>query len=221
MIPITHPQHRHGATLEDTFDFLNTAELDGSGRPVEHLTALGDVTAWLEEHGLLHASRRAPIDASSPRRAALLLDHVLDVRAGLREIVEALVAGRPAADEALATVNAVLRARSVVELVRGEGGIALTHRHAGDPLDDALASLAEPLVSVISTGATDRLRICANDGCRWVFEDTSRTGRRRWCSMASCGNRAKAARHRARKRAAAAGAEPGGDVPASTPSTAG
>jgi predicted RNA-binding Zn ribbon-like protein len=208
MIPITHPEHRHGASLEDTFDFLNTAELDGSGHPVEHFTSLTDVTAWLEAHGLLHAARRRPIDVTPPARAAALLDHAVAVRSGLREVVEALVAGRAVDASALATVNAILRTRSAVELVPGEGGVALAHRHVGDPLDDALAAVAEPLVSVIATGEVDRLRICANDGCRWVFHDTSRTGRRRWCSMASCGNRAKAARHRARKRAAATAAEP-------------
>jgi predicted RNA-binding Zn ribbon-like protein len=217
MIPITHPQHRHVATLEDTFDFLNTAELDGSGRPVEHLVVVTDVTGWLEEHGLLHESRRRPIDTTPPTRAAELLAHVLRVRTGLREVVEALVAGRPVEEGALATVNAVLHARSAVELVPGEGGVALAHRHVGDPLDDALAAVAEPLVAVIATGATERLRICANDGCRWVFEDTSRAGRRRWCSMASCGNRAKAARHRARRRAAMAAT----GATAGTASTAG
>jgi predicted RNA-binding Zn ribbon-like protein len=203
MTSTTHPGHRHAATLEDTFDFLNTDELDGSGRPVEHLRALTDATAFLEERGLLHPARRRPLDASPPDRAAELLDHVLAVRAGLREVVEALVARRRVDERALATVNGVLRARGALELVPGEGGVALAHRHVGDPLDDALAAVAEPLVAVIAAGATRRLRICANDGCRWVFEDASRTGRRRWCSMASCGNRAKAARHRARRRAAA------------------
>ena len=124
------------------------------------------------------------------------------VRSGLREIVEALVAERPVESQALATVNDVLRARSVLELVPGEGCVALGHRHLGDPLDDALAAVAEPLVALIASGDTGRLRICAHDGCRWVFQDASRTGRRRWCSMETCGNRAKAARHRARKRAA-------------------
>jgi predicted RNA-binding Zn ribbon-like protein len=38
--------------------------------------------------------------------------------------------------------------------------------------------------------------------CRWVFYDESRAGKRRWCDMASCGNRAKAARHRARQKEA-------------------
>jgi len=207
----TNPfEHRHAVTLEDSFDFLNTSELDGFGRPVEHLVALADATAWLEEHGLLHPAKRRPLDESAPGRAAQHLDHVRAVRAGLREIVEALVAERPVDPRVLATVNDVLRARSVIELVPGEGCVALAHRHVGDPLDDALAAVSEPLVALIASGGTNRLRICANDGCAWVFHDTSRTGRRRWCSMASCGNRAKAARHRARRRGPAAGVDVAG-----------
>jgi predicted RNA-binding Zn ribbon-like protein len=60
----------------------------------------------------------------------------------------------------------------------------------------------EPLVKAIAAGETARFRICANDGCRWVFEDSSRAGRRRWCDMASCGNRAKVRRYRDRRRVA-------------------
>ena len=217
----SHPEHRHGVSLEDTFDFLNTAELDGFGRPVEHLVVLADATAWLEERGLLHPSKRRPIDESPPAGAATVLGRVRSVRAALREIVEALVAEREVDPRALATVNDVLRARSVVQLVPSEDCVALAHQHVGDPLDDALAAVSEPLVSMIASDETDRLRICANDRCGWVFHDTSRTGRRRWCSMASCGNRAKAARHRARRKTADAGAtvtdaSGGGAAPAPT-----
>ena len=60
--------------------------------------------------------------------------------------------------------------------------------------------LVEPLVREAAGENPDRLRVCANPSCRWVFYDSSRTGRRRWCDMSTCGNRAKAARHRARKR---------------------
>jgi predicted RNA-binding Zn ribbon-like protein len=203
---VTPFEHRRPATLDDTLDFLNTSELDGFGRPVEHLAVLADATAWLEDHGLLHPSKRRPLDESPAARAATLLEHVHAVRAGLREIVEAVVARRAVDPGALAAVNRVLRARSVVELVPGEGSVALAHRQVGDPLDDALAAIAEPLVALIASRGTDRLRICANDGCAWVFHDTSRAGRRRWCSMASCGNRAKAARHRARTRVSASSA---------------
>jgi predicted RNA-binding Zn ribbon-like protein len=197
-----HRDHRHAVTLDDTFDFLNTDELDGSGRPIERLPTLAEATRWLVEHGLLHPEDAVLIEAHPRHRPVDPLVQVHVARAGLREIVEAFVAGRPAAADALTAVNRVLRAQSVPELVEGAGSTAVGHRHVGDPLDDALAGVCQPLVALVAAGDADRLRICANDGCRWVFHDTSPTGRRRWCSMASCGNRAKAARHRARRRQA-------------------
>jgi hypothetical protein len=44
-------------------------------------------------------------------------------------------------------------------------------------------------------GLLDRVRRCANPECGWLFLDDSRAGKRRWCSMSSCGNRARARRH--------------------------
>jgi predicted RNA-binding Zn ribbon-like protein len=45
-----------------------------------------------------------------------------------------------------------------------------------------------------------RLRHCLNDQCGWLFMDDSKNGSRRWCSMRSCGNRAKAQRHYLRSK---------------------
>jgi predicted RNA-binding Zn ribbon-like protein len=53
----------------------------------------------------------------------------------------------------------------------------------------------------VSLGHPERLGVCAHPECRWVFSDASRGARRKWCDMATCGNRAKVARHRERKRA--------------------
>ncbi|HEY5627935.1 MAG TPA: CGNR zinc finger domain-containing protein, partial [Candidatus Limnocylindrales bacterium] len=69
----------------------------------------------------------------------------------------------------------------------------------------------------VAAGTTGRLRICANDDCRWAFEDTTRAGRRRWCDMTSCGNVAKARRNRARHRGAEIAAE-GGTARSTAPS---
>jgi predicted RNA-binding Zn ribbon-like protein len=193
--------HQHAASIGTTFDFLNTIELDGSGRPVEHLSSLDDACAWLVEHGLLYPEEARPFASVSATRRDQLLTHIRAARAALRELVESIVAGRPTHASAVATVNQLLRARTVLELVLTDGTLATRHRHPGDLLEGSLAELAGSLVEAVDAGQTARFRICANDGCRWVFEDTSRTSRRRWCSMASCGNRAKAARHRARQRA--------------------
>ena len=61
--------------------------------------------------------------------------------------------------------------------------------------------IAEAIVDELASGRPERFRICANDRCRWTFFDSSPTGRRRWCDMTTCGNQAKAARHRAKAKA--------------------
>ena len=64
-----------------------------------------------------------------------------------------------------------------------------------DPLEEILGAVAR--LGVL--GELGRVKICPADDCRWAFYDTSRNGSRQWCSMAVCGNRAKARAHRARQ----------------------
>jgi len=131
----------------------------------------------------------------------------------MRALFDATVEGHRVSRDVLDELNRVLQHRELIELVPSRAGARLDHRHVGDPVDDALARLAEVLAREVGTDDTSRLRICANETCRWAFRDSSPTGRRRWCDMASCGNRAKAARHRARVRAAtSAPARPGADA---------
>ena len=185
--------HDHGARLDDTFDFLNTAELE-NGFPVDHLGTIEDAVRWFAERGLIHADH---LDATERDLA-----RVRAVRAALREVADAIVEARSPTATALDRVNRTIRSRAVTELVAGDDGVGVGHRHVGEPIDDALARIAEPFVEELASGHPERVRVCANDRCRWVFYDESRAGRRRWCDMSTCGNRAKAARHRARQRSA-------------------
>ncbi|HET9521151.1 MAG TPA: CGNR zinc finger domain-containing protein [Candidatus Limnocylindrales bacterium] len=191
--------HHHETSLEDSFDFMNTIELE-SGSLVERLVTFDDAANWLLAHGVVHGS----LDAERLRSAfgdEVALARVRAVRGALREIAHAIAEDRPADGAALTEINRAIQARERIELVPEPGGCSVGHSHVGDPLDDALARLADPIVDAIQAGHTDRVRICANDTCRWIFFDESRAGRRRWCDMATCGNRAKAARHRARQKA--------------------
>jgi predicted RNA-binding Zn ribbon-like protein len=187
--------HFHDVRLEDTFDFVNTLEYDAiDGHPNEHLPTAERAVEWFATRGLIHAESLETSDRD--------LERIRAVRSALREMADAVVEHRAPKRGALDRVNRTLRARSVTELVAGEDGIGIGHRHVGDPIDDALARVTEPLVQELASGSPDRLRVCANDMCRWVFYDESRAGQRRWCDMATCGNRAKAARHRARQKEA-------------------
>jgi predicted RNA-binding Zn ribbon-like protein len=196
-------QHAHIASLEDGLDFINTLEFSRDGAEDELKTA-PDALAWLHDHNLLHRETleelREVVEAS-PTRAERLLERVKRVRTAMRELVEATVERRRPALDQLAEINRALRTHYVYELVPASDGVSLDHRHEGDPVEGALARLVESLAREVSQGQRDRLRLCANDDCRWVFADTSRTGRRKWCDMATCGNKAKAARFRERRKA--------------------
>jgi predicted RNA-binding Zn ribbon-like protein len=195
--------HTHDVAIDDALDFIDTLELE-HGEPFDHFVQPADMADWLRERGLLHDPSLDPAVARllEPGPAATrALARVRQVRAALREVVDASVEGRPPASSAMQIVNQAMRSHQRLVLVAGEDGVSLDHRHEGDPLDDALARIAERVAREVSGGRADRLRICDNDTCRWVFFDSSPTGRRRWCDMATCGNRAKAARHRARAKA--------------------
>ncbi len=185
-------RHTHEATLDDTIDFINTFDYGRDGW-TDSFTDATSAVDWLAQRGLVHADACAD-DADRN------LHRIRAVRRALRQISESIVADRPAAPGALAEANRALRSRAILELVPSDEGVALSHRHVGDPIADSLARLVEPLIAEMAAGRPDRLRICDSDTCQWVFFDSSRTGQRRWCDMSTCGNRAKAARHRAKQR---------------------
>jgi predicted RNA-binding Zn ribbon-like protein len=216
--------HGHQVRLETGLEFINTLELEkGSWR--EHLVDPEAALAWLIGHSLLHPDALRSEQARSaadPAYGEKLLAKVRRVRAAMRELVEASVEHRPPARSDLAEVNRALRTHYVTVLVPSADGVTMGHRHEGDPVDGAMARLTESIARYLGEGKIDRLRVCANEGCAWTFFDSSRTGRRKWCDMNTCGNRAKAARHRKRLKVAAVAnaAVPMPDAPAASPSSA-
>ena len=202
MLTVTGGKHAHDVELSDTFDFLNTYELQ-DGVPIDHIGDLSVALDWFVNRGVIHlegADRISAIYESRPAIGERDLSKIRSVRRSLRELADAIVEERTPDSTALSIVNRALHARQVIELVAAPNGCSVDHRHVGDPIDDALARIADPMVRELADGHPDRIRICANDRCQWVFYDASRSGRRRWCDMTTCGNRAKAARHRARVR---------------------
>ena len=69
----------------------------------------------------------------------------------------------------------------------------------GEDWDGLIAGLLVSLVEL--RDQTPRLKVCANDQCRWLFLDHSKNRSRQWCGAATCGNRSRVRRFRSRQEA--------------------
>ncbi len=124
------------------------------------------------------------------------------VRLALRALAERGASDAGAREDAVAEINRVLGRSAGIRRLEAHGDGSFTRAFV--PEGDAFAGLMIPLVESAADALIReelaRVRRCADPRCHRVFYDVTRNGGRRWCDMATCGNRAKAARHRARTR---------------------
>lgn len=174
-------------------DFVNTLR-ERWWRNVETLVTPEDLAAWLVQAGVMDAPAHV---APSVVRQARELREAID--AG----VEAAIAGRPTPAVAVTLIDDwLVFAGARPQLVLGpDGAPLLAQRAAADSPRRALGTIALDAAQMLGTPAQRaRIRICASETCSGRFYDRSPAGRRRWCSMRTCGNEAKVRRHRARQK---------------------
>jgi predicted RNA-binding Zn ribbon-like protein len=131
---------------------------------------------------------------SDPQAAEALLLKARRLASALRRVFAAMLRKQRIAAEWIEPVNEILRITEGHDELVGQDGlwrIEFIGREGG--LDWLLAAAARSGAEIIAEGARARLRHCANPQCGLFFYDNSRTRRRRWCSMAVCGNRSKVA----------------------------
>lgn len=170
-------------------DFVNTVTDD------LNVTTL---VAWAVAVGLLDAEGAGETVANWQGKS---LAAVKRTRDRLREVVVGLVATRDLADGDIAWLNKALRGRSgYSELVRTAEGFAKQNRVVlGEP-SDILVPVIESFVDLVAYGTIEHIRKCERPECMIYFHDITKNHKRRWCSMAVCGNRAKVAKFYERQR---------------------
>jgi predicted RNA-binding Zn ribbon-like protein len=126
------------------------------------------------------------------------LEKTLALRSALRSIFGSLAVGIAPDQEAITGLNRFVReAQGHMHLV-GSGSEYDWEWLVDDDLVRVPWPVARSAAVLLVSEQLSRVRICDADTCRWLFLDTSKSGRRRWCDMKVCGNRAKARRHYAR-----------------------
>ncbi len=183
--------------------FANTLELD-RGQPVDAIPHVDALLTWLRQHGLVSERGRAAEVGRLGRDVAEAERRLARFRL-LRDLIAAIARrtseGRPPTTAQVRELNHILRHGVHYHQLRLDSDrTRYTFTQMGDRLDQARATIAGGIARFLAEEATDRLRTCANEGCRYLYIDRSPTRRRRWCDMRTCGNQAKVARHRAKAR---------------------
>jgi predicted RNA-binding Zn ribbon-like protein len=162
--------------------YVNTVDLqDGP----EELTDPNTLSAWLVAHGLMEPGQVADADD---------LKHAIAVREAIRGVIGANSGGAVYPVD-VATLNEAAAA-SRLRARFGPDARARLEPEVGGVVG-ALGRVVAAVFSAMAEQDWSRLKLCSSQLCRWAFYDRSRNHSSRWCTMASCGNRAKARRFRA------------------------
>lgn len=183
-------------------DFVNTdaaAQMPG-GDLLRDFEAL---LTWLQQQLAVDEERAAGIRRRAvlqPAAAAATLVDARRVRAALRALAERGETSERVRDDAVVEINRVLGRSAGTRRLDPDpdGGYARSFVPTGDAFAGLMIPIVESAADTLIGEELPRVRRCADPRCHRVFLDSTKNGLRRWCDMGTCGNRAKAARHRAR-----------------------
>jgi predicted RNA-binding Zn ribbon-like protein len=184
-------------------DFVNTdaaAQMPG-GDLLRDFEAL---LAWLKQEAAVDEERAAGIRRRAvlqPAAAAAALVDARRVRAALRALAERGEAQDKVREDAVVEINRVLGRSAGTRRLDPDlatGGYVRNFVPTGDAFAGLMIPIVESAADSLIGSELPRVRRCADPRCHRVFLDGTKNGLRRWCDMGTCGNRAKAARHRAR-----------------------
>ena len=170
-------------------DLANSEEWDGFGTREDHLEDASWLAIFLKHWGLHEGVLAETPDAGLAK-----------LRAFLRHAAERLAAGKPLSSQDVAQVNAWLKVPARQKLIQSQSGLHLELVPVRSRWEWILARIATSFAEMLEDGERERLRLCPNGGCRWIFYDKTKGNTRIWCSDKSCGNRDRVRRARAKKK---------------------
>lgn len=186
-------------------DFANTNDWHASDHPIESLHNYVDLVGWAKAAGLLSPgedSRLLKLAQEQPALAKQTFDNAIQIREAIYRIFSNRYARQPIAEEDLATLNLIVReALAHRQLVPQKLELEWDWTENCNDASLILWKVGLSAAELLTSYKARRVRVCEDDrGCGYLFIDVSKNHSRRWCSMESCGNRAKARRHYSRVR---------------------
>ena len=186
-------------------EFTNTVGNHASEHPGETLFNYEDLLAWMGKAGLMRAEQMESLKrkaATRPEESAGIFAKSLEVREAVYRIFVAKTKSKSPADSDLAILNSVLtHPNSGAQMVYRSGRFEWGWNFDENALECPLWVLALSAVDLLTSENLKWVGQCADEeGCGWLFVDTSKNHSRRWCDINDCGNRAKQRRYQQRAR---------------------
>ena len=173
-------------------DFANTVNSRGAAYGPDLLRTYADLLNWGLRLGLLDPNEAADLREIPTDQAATALRRAI----ALREAIYRIFARRGSPDRA--DLDRLEHAASAAQATRRlvfDANHYAWHWRSGDP-DTLSHRIAISATELLTSTAIERVRVCPGDNCAWLFLDTSRAGRRVWCSEQTCGTRSRVRRWR-------------------------
>jgi Conserved protein containing a Zn-ribbon-like motif, possibly RNA-binding len=185
-------------------DFLNSIATPVD-TPVDWLDDGEGLLSWLEQAGLVPAETLQSIRARAlPGELDAIADQARQLREWFRGFVREHKGQTLPADALLALepLNRLLeRDERFGRIVAGGDGLELQTLRRWRSPEALLMPVGETLATFVCEESFADVKACEGPACTLLFVDHTRGRKRRWCSMALCGNRAKQAAHRQRLKA--------------------
>jgi predicted RNA-binding Zn ribbon-like protein len=194
---------------DPSLDFVNTVGWRLTDYPSEYLRSYEDLLDWGGQAGLLALEQAEDLFRQAtlnPEGARVTLSRALVLREAIHRVLSAAIAGEPQDESDLSALNGELSvALSHLRVMPAGGaygwGWDWGENYGEVRLDGPFWPVARSAAELLTSPELGRVKVCAGEGCGWVFLDESRNGSRRWCDSRDCGNRERVRRHLARKRA--------------------
>lgn len=178
-------------------DFVNTVTARDT-TPLDWLDGYARLIEWAALAGLLDSRVAASLRAQAedaPREAGSALARARRIREAIHDACVALLERRAVPGAALGEIeSAWKRAASRGRLAAGDGRVEFEADRDASGLDLPLDLIVVAAVDLLGELDAERTRVCRGHDCGWLFIDSSKSGRRVWCDMATCGNTAKSQR---------------------------
>jgi len=177
-------------------DFANTVNHRTAAHPEELLTDYFQLLRWGEEARVITSKTAEHLRAAgqaAPGRARSTLRNAIALRNAIYDVFSAVAQQQTAPGPQLAVLNrAIHDAMKCTQMVYGNRRFTWEWVGPEDSLDSVLWPVVRAAMDLLTSTELILVRRCAADSCAWLFLDTTKNHRRRWCEMKTCGNRAKA-----------------------------